>query len=101
MGQASRRSTPRKRLARIRGALGLFANLRPSVIFGPLKSASPIKDDIIGGNLDIMIVASLRAVSTLEKEAERPLTATRLPGTQRCTRFPRLKELQELHLTLL
>ncbi|MEE1106148.1 MAG: 3-isopropylmalate dehydrogenase, partial [Ruminococcus sp.] len=43
----------------IRGALGLFANLRPSVIFGPLKSASPIKDDIIGDNMDIMIVREL------------------------------------------
>lgn len=43
----------------IRGALGLFANLRPSVIFGPLKSASPIKDEIIGGNLDVMIVREL------------------------------------------
>ena len=43
----------------IRGALGLFANLRPAVIFEPLKKASPIKDDIIGDNLDIMIVREL------------------------------------------
>lgn len=50
---------PEAGLLGIRGALGLFANLRPSVIFGPLKSASPIKDDIIGGNLDIMIVREL------------------------------------------
>lgn len=50
---------PEAGLLGIRGALGLFANLRPSVIFGHLKSASPIKDDIIGGNLDIMIVREL------------------------------------------
>lgn len=50
---------PEAGLLGIRGALGLFANLRPSVIFGPLKSASPIKDEIIGGNLDIMIVREL------------------------------------------
>ncbi len=50
---------PEAGLLGIRGALGLFANLRPAVIFGPLKSASPIKDDIIGGNLDIMIVREL------------------------------------------
>ena len=50
---------PEAGLLGIRGAIGLFANLRPSVIFGPLKSASPIKDDIIGGNLDIMIVREL------------------------------------------
>ncbi|MCD8027043.1 MAG: 3-isopropylmalate dehydrogenase [Clostridiales bacterium] len=50
---------PEAGLLGIRGALGLFANLRPSVIFGPLKSASPIKDEIIGRNLDIMIVREL------------------------------------------
>lgn len=50
---------PEAGLLGIRGALGLFANLRPSVIFGPLKSASPIKDEIIVGNLDIMIVREL------------------------------------------
>lgn len=50
---------PEAGLLGIRGALGLFANLRPSVIFGPLKSASPIKDEIIGGALDIMIVREL------------------------------------------
>ena len=50
---------PEAGLLGIRGALGLFANLRPSVIFGPLKIASPIKDDIIGDNMDIMIVREL------------------------------------------
>ena len=50
---------PEAGLLGIRGALGLFANLRPSVIFGPLKSASPIKDEIIGDNMDIMIVREL------------------------------------------
>lgn len=50
---------PEAGLLGIRGALGLFANLRPAVIFEPLKGASPIKDEIIGGNLDIMIVREL------------------------------------------
>lgn len=50
---------PEKGLLKIRGALGLFANLRPAVIFEPLKKASPIKDSIIGDNLDIMIVREL------------------------------------------
>ena len=50
---------PEAGLLGIRGALGLFANLRPSVIFGPLKSASPIKDEIIGDDMDIMIVREL------------------------------------------
>lgn len=50
---------PEKGLLKIRGALGLFANLRPAVIFEPLKKASPIKDSIICDNLDIMIVREL------------------------------------------
>lgn len=50
---------PEAGLLKIRGALGLFANLRPAVIFEPLKKASPIKDDIIGNALDIMVVREL------------------------------------------
>ena len=38
---------------------GLFANLRPAKIFAPLKSASPIKEEIIGEGLDILIVREL------------------------------------------
>lgn len=50
---------PEAGLLGIRGALGLFANLRPAVIFGPLKGASPVKDEIIGDSLDIMVVREL------------------------------------------
>ena len=50
---------PEAGLLGIRGALGLFANLRPSVIFGPLKSASLIKDEIIGDNMNVLIVREL------------------------------------------
>ena len=50
---------PEAGLLAIRKALNLFANLRPAVIFEPLKKASPIKDEIIGGSLDIMIVREL------------------------------------------
>ncbi len=46
---------PEKGLLAIREALGLFANLRPAKIFAPLKSASPIKEEIIGDGLDILI----------------------------------------------
>ena len=46
---------PEAGLLGIRAALGLFANLRPAKIFGPLKSASPIKDIIIGDSLDILV----------------------------------------------
>ncbi len=50
---------PEKGLLAIREALGLFANLRPAKIFEPLKQASPIKEEIIGDGLDILIVREL------------------------------------------
>ena len=50
---------PEAGLLGIRAALGLFANLRPAQIFEPLRSASPIKNEIIGEALDIMVVREL------------------------------------------
>ena len=50
---------PEKGLLAIREDLGLFANLRPAKIFAPLKNASPIKEEIIGDGLDILIVREL------------------------------------------
>ena len=50
---------PEAGLLGIRGALGLFANLRPAVIFEPLRDASPLRSDIIGDAMDIMIVREL------------------------------------------
>ena len=50
---------PEAGLLAIRESLGLFANLRPAKIFAPLKSASPLKEEIIGGGLDILIVREL------------------------------------------
>ncbi|MDF2614808.1 MAG: leuB [Clostridia bacterium] len=50
---------PEKGLLGIRGALGLFANLRPAVLYPQLKHASPLKEEIIGDSLDILIVREL------------------------------------------
>ncbi|QEY34684.1 3-isopropylmalate dehydrogenase [Caproiciproducens galactitolivorans] len=50
---------PEAGLLGIRGALGLYANLRPAVIFKPLREASPLKTEIIGDNLDILVVREL------------------------------------------
>lgn len=50
---------PEAGLLAIRESLGLFANLRPAKIFAPLKDASPIKEEIIGDGLDILIVREL------------------------------------------
>lgn len=50
---------PEKGLLGIRKALELYANLRPAVIFAPLRDASPLKPEIIGDSLDIMVVREL------------------------------------------
>lgn len=50
---------PEAGLLAIRESLGLFANLRPAKIFAPLKDASPIKEEITGDGLDILIVREL------------------------------------------
>lgn len=43
----------------IRSGLGLFCNLRPAVIYPPLKDASPLKLDIIKDGIDILVVREL------------------------------------------
>ena len=50
---------PEAGLLGIRSALGLFANLRPAQIFEPLRAASPLREDIINGSLDILVVREL------------------------------------------
>lgn len=50
---------PEAGLLGIRGALKLFANLRPAKIYGPLKGACPLRSDIIGDSMDIMVVREL------------------------------------------
>ena len=50
---------PEAGLLGIRAALGLFANLRPAKIYGPLKGACPLRPDIIGDSMDIMVVREL------------------------------------------
>lgn len=50
---------PEAGLLGIRSALGLFANLRPAQIFEPLRAASPLRAEIIGGALDVLVVREL------------------------------------------
>ncbi len=49
---------PERGLLAIRSELGLFANLRPAVLFPQLANASTLKADVVS-NLDIMIVREL------------------------------------------
>ena len=43
----------------LRKLFGLYANLRPAIIFNDLKSASPLKPEIIKDGFDIMIIREL------------------------------------------
>lgn len=51
--------TPEAGLLGIRAGLGLFANLRPAVIYEALKESSPLKAEIIGDHIDILVVREL------------------------------------------
>ncbi len=50
---------PEKALLGLRGALGLYANLRPSILYNALFSACPLRADIVGDGLDILVVREL------------------------------------------
>ncbi|MGB9577869.1 MAG: 3-isopropylmalate dehydrogenase, partial [Halothiobacillaceae bacterium] len=49
---------PERGLLGIRAALGLFANLRPAILYPQLASASTLKPEVVAG-LDILIVREL------------------------------------------
>jgi 3-isopropylmalate dehydrogenase len=53
-----RQSRPEQGLLAIRKALGLFANLRPALLYPELAAASTLKPDAVSG-LDLMIVREL------------------------------------------
>ncbi len=50
---------PEAGLLGIRKALGLYANLRPAMLFEELKAASPLKESVIADGLDVLVVREL------------------------------------------
>ena len=50
---------PEKALLGLRGGMKVYANLRPALMFPQLKAACPLKDEIVGDGLDILIVREL------------------------------------------
>lgn len=50
---------PEAGLLKIRKELGLFANLRPAVLYSQLKEACPLRNDIVGDGFDLMIMREL------------------------------------------
>ncbi|MBN0531162.1 3-isopropylmalate dehydrogenase, partial [Pseudomonas aeruginosa] len=49
---------PERGLLKIRSQLGLFANLRPAILYPQLAAASSLKPEVVAG-LDILIVREL------------------------------------------
>ena len=43
----------------LRKLFGLYANLRPAIIFPQLRDASPLKAEVIGNKLDVLVVREL------------------------------------------
>jgi 3-isopropylmalate dehydrogenase len=50
---------PEAGLLGIRKALGVYANLRPALMFPQLAGACPLRPDLVAGGLDILIVREL------------------------------------------
>lgn len=50
---------PERAILGLRKQLGLFANLRPALLFEELAEACPLKPEIIEGGLDIVVVREL------------------------------------------
>ena len=50
---------PEKALLGLRGGLKVYANLRPAVMFKQLSAACPLKNEVVGDGLDILIVREL------------------------------------------
>jgi len=50
---------PEKALLGLRGGMKVYANLRPAVMFKQLSAACPLKPEVVGEGLDILIVREL------------------------------------------
>ena len=50
---------PEKALLGLRAALGLFANIRPAMMYPALADACPIKKEIIGDGFDLVVCREL------------------------------------------
>ena len=63
---------PEKGLLGIRGALKLYANLRPAVLYKQLQHTSPLKAEIVGEGLDILVVRELTGGMYFGEKANSP-----------------------------
>ena len=59
IGDARHGNLPERALLKLREAMGLYANIRPAVLFAPLKKACPLREDIADKGIDMIIVREL------------------------------------------
>jgi 3-isopropylmalate dehydrogenase len=50
---------PEKALLGLRSGLGVYANLRPAVLYPELSAACPLRPDLVKGGLDVLVVREL------------------------------------------
>ena len=50
---------PEQGLLKLRKELQVYANLRPAIIYKELRDASPLKNEILGDGIDILVVREL------------------------------------------
>jgi len=80
---------PERALLGLRKELGLFANLRPAVVFAPLLGASPLRRELVEG-IDLMVVRELTGgIYFGSLAACRSSMAWRRGSTRRSTPGPR------------
>jgi 3-isopropylmalate dehydrogenase len=73
---------PEQGLLRIRKELGLFANLRPALLYAELANASTLKNEVVAG-LDIMILRELTGIFSVSRAAlARPTPASAKASTR-------------------
>jgi isocitrate/isopropylmalate dehydrogenase len=70
---------PERGLLKIRAQLGLFANLRPAILYPQLADASSLKPEIVSG-LDILIVRELTGGIYFGRRAASASWKGRAPG---------------------
>ncbi len=92
---------PEMALLGLRKELGLFANLRPALLFEQLAEACPLKPEIVEGGLDIVVVRELTGGIYFGEKGTKDTDMGPAAYDWSSTRRKRCVVSQRLHLTWL